>query len=391
MAGPLAGTRIVEMAGLGPGPFGAMMLADMGADVVRVERVAPRPDDDYHAQRDAADARKYVLHRGRRSLAVDLKHADGVETVLRLVERADALVEGFRPGVMERLGLGPDVCLGRNQRLVYGRITGWGQDGPLAATAGHDATYLALTGALHSFARHGERPLPPLAMVGDMGGGGLLLAFGIVCALREADRSGVGQVVDAAMIDGVAAMSAMWFGMMAQGRWRDEPGTNFTDPGAPHYDVYETSDHRFVAVAALEEPFYRELLATLGLEADDVPPRSDAARWPELTHRLATVFASRTRDEWAEVFAQGDACVAPVLSFSEAPGHPHHVARGTYLTADSAPGGVVQPRPAPRFSRTEATARVPPPLPGEHTDAVLHDWGFDDATVARLRAGGAIA
>jgi alpha-methylacyl-CoA racemase len=260
------------MAGLGPGPFAAMMLADMGADVVRIDRATPRTTpDDYHDARDAADPHKYVLHRGRRSVGVDLKHREGVETVLRLVERADALIEGFRPGVMERLGLGPVECVARNARLVYGRITGWGQDGPMAMMAGHDLDYIAMAGALNNFARRGEPPVPPLAMVGDMGGGGMFLAFGIVCALHEAQHSGHGQVVDAAMVDGVAALSAMWHGMLAQGRWRDEPGTNFSDTGAPYYEVYETRDHRYVAVAALEQPFYVELLAGLGLAIDELP------------------------------------------------------------------------------------------------------------------------
>jgi alpha-methylacyl-CoA racemase len=386
VSGPLAGTRVVEMAGLGPGPFAAMMLADMGADVVRVDRAVRRTGDVYHAQRDEADPRRYVMHRGRRSIGVDLTQADGVEVVLQLTDRADVLIEGFRPGVMERRGLGPDVVTARNPRIVYTRITGWGQEGPLARTAGHDIDYIAVAGALANFARPGERPVAPLAMVGDMGGGGMLAAFGIVCALHEAGRSGQGQVVDAAMVDGVAALGAMWHGMLAQGRWTESRGNNFTDPGAPHYDVYETSDRRYVAVGALEDPFWNELLDVLEIPADGLPPRTDPESWPRVQAALAAAFAQRTRDEWADRFADTDACVAPVLGFSEAARHPHLVARGTYVTEH----GVVQARPAPRFSRTDAALSSRPPSPGEHTDQVLSEIGFDTAAIARLRGEGAV-
>jgi alpha-methylacyl-CoA racemase len=388
MPGPLAGIRVVEMAGLGPGPFAAMMLADMGADVVRVDRAAPRTGDVYHAQRDQADPRRYVMHRGRRSIGVDLTQSEGVDVVLRLLDRADVLIEGFRPGVMERRGLGPDVVTARNPRLVYTRITGWGQDGPLATTAGHDIDYIAVAGALANFARPGERPVAPLAMVGDMGGGGMLAAFGIVCALCEAGRSGQGQVIDAAMVDGVAALGAMWQGMLAQGRWSETRGTNFTDPGAPHYDVYETSDHRYVAVGALEDPFWHALLEVLEIPVDDLPPRTDVDTWPAVQAELAAAFARRTRDEWAERFADRDACVAPVLGFGEAAHHPHLAARGTYVTDEA---GVVQARPAPRFSRTGPELSFPPPAPGEHTDEVLAQAGFDAMEIARLRGAGTIA
>jgi alpha-methylacyl-CoA racemase len=376
------------MAGLGPGPFAAMMLADMGADVVRIDRATPRSTpDDYHEARDAADPHKYVLHRGRRSVGIDLKHPEGVEAVLRLAEHADALIEGFRPGVMERLGLGPEECSARNPRLVYGRITGWGQDGPKAMIAGHDLDYIAVAGALHNFARRGERPVPPLAMVGDMGGGGMFLAFGIVCALHEAQHSGRGQVVDAAMVDGIAALSAMWHGMLAQGRWRDEPGTNFSDTGAPYYEVYTTRDGKYVAVAALEQPFYTQLVAGLGLTIDELPSRNDERHWPELKRRFGEVFATRTRDEWADIFAGTDACVAPVLSLREATAHEQNTARGTFVEWK----GVVQPAPAPRFSRTAPELHRQPPAPGEHTAEALRAWGFDAAEIERLAEAGVIS
>ena len=315
MAGPLAGATVIELAGLGPGPFAAMLLADLGADVVRVDRPG----------RPSADARKYAMHRGRRSVAVDLKHPDGREVVLRLVERADALVEGHRPGVTERLGLGPEECSARNPRLVYGRMTGWGQTGPLAQTAGHDIDYIALSGALGACARHGERPVPPVNMIGDFGGGGAFLALGIVAAMWEAQRSGVGQVIDAAMVDGSAVLTTMMHGLLAQGRWRDEAGVNFADTGSPFYDVYECADGRFVGVGAIEGPFYGELLEGLGLSRDELPDRRDEANWPALKERFTAVFRTRSRDEWAEHFARTDACVAPVLTLTEAPGHPHNV------------------------------------------------------------------
>jgi alpha-methylacyl-CoA racemase len=376
MTGPLAGARVVELAGLGPGPFAAMLLADLGADVVRIDRPG-------HA---AAGARAYVLHRGRRSIAVDLKSDPGTEVVLRLVDGANALVEGHRPGVMERLGLGPDDCLARNPRLVYGRMTGWGQDGPLAPTAGHDIDYIALSGALAIAARHGERPVPPVNLLGDFGGGGAFLALGIVAALWDTARSGQGQVVDAAMVDGSAVLTTMLHGLLAQGRWRDEAGVNFADTGAPFYDVYECADGRHVAVGALERPFYEQLVAGLGLDGADLPDRRDEAQWPALRDRLAAVFRTRTRDEWAEVFAATDACVAPVLTLTEAPRHPHSVERSTFVER----AGVVQPAPAPRFSRTPTALDRTPPAPGDHTDEILAELGYDRAGIERLRTAGAV-
>ncbi|WP_239334329.1 CaiB/BaiF CoA-transferase family protein [Frankia sp. CiP3] len=381
MTGPLTGVRVLEMAGLGPAPFGAMLLADMGADVVRVDRLTrATTGGGYEKSRQAADPRGYAMNRGRRSVALDLKSPAGTETLLRLAQSADALIEGFRPGVMERLGLGPDVCLARNPRLVYARMTGWGQQGPLAHTAGHDITYIALAGALNNFRRHGERPVPPLSLVGDFGGGGMLLAFGVVCALLEARAHGRGQVVDAAMVDGTALLTTLFHGLLAQGRWRDEPGTNFADTGAPYYEVYETADGGYIAVGALEGPFYDELIHRLGLSAADLPPRDDQAHWPALKERFAAVFRTRTRDEWAGLLLATDSCAAPVLSLTEAPRHPHLQARGTFVERD----GVVQPAPAPRFSRTPAELGAVPPLPGEQTGDVLASWGFAPDEVTKL-------
>jgi alpha-methylacyl-CoA racemase len=378
-AGPLAGVRVVELAGLGPGPFAAMLLADLGADVVRVDRA-----DGASA---VPDPRAYAMHRGRRSLAVDLKGPDGREVVLRLVDRADAFLEGFRPGVAERLGIGPDDCLRRNPRLVYGRMTGWGQDGPLAATAGHDIDYIALSGALSTCARRGERPVPPVNMLGDLGGGGAFLAIGVLAALWEATRSGRGQVVDAAMIDGSAVLTTMLHGLMAQGRWRDEAGVNFADTGSPYYDVYECADGRHVAVGALEGPFYRQLLDGLGLAPSELPSRGDEASWPALKARFAAAFRTRTRDEWAQVFARTDACVAPVLSLTEAPEHAHNRARGTFVEH----GGIVQPAPAPRFGRTPTRLGRTPPVPGGDTDDVLAELGYGPDEIDRLAAAGAVS
>ncbi|MBE8517004.1 CoA transferase [Amycolatopsis sp. H6(2020)] len=377
MPGPLAGTRVLELAGLGPAPYTAMMLADMGADVLRVDRPAPTL---------AGDPAKAVLNRGRRSVVVDLKAPGGAETVLRLAERADVLVEGFRPGVMERLGLGPDVCLGRNPRLVYARMTGWGQYGPLAATAGHDLNYLALSGALRLFARRGQRPATPPGLVADFGGGGMVLAFGIACALLETSRSGLGQVIDAAMVDGVASLTAMLHGFLAQDRWVDEVGANFSDGGSPHYDVHETADGQFVAVAAAEPQFYAEFLERLGLDPQAVPDRDDPAQREALREIIADTLRSRTRDEWEKVFDGTDACVTPVLSLTEAPGHPHNQAREVFTTAF----GVVQPAPVPRFQRTPGAIAGPPPRPGEGAVSALRDWGLADAEIAGLRAAGVL-
>ena len=377
--GPLQGVTVVELAGIGPGPFAGTLLSDMGADVVRIERVelverAKRPSG-------------FVFDaRGRRDLAVDLKHPDGVETVLRLVEHADALIEGFRPGVTERLGLGPDLCLGRNPRLVYGRMTGWGQDGPLAQAAGHDINYISLAGALAHFGRAGAPPTPPLNMVGDYGGGGMFLAFGVVCALFEARGSGQGQVVDAAMIDGAAYLMGPLWGLSGMGLFNEERGTNLLDSGSPFYDVYETADGEWVSIGSIEPQFYAQLLELTGVEHDDLPPQMDRSGWPLLRRRLTDVFATRTRAEWIARLEGTDVCFAPVLPMSEASGHPHLVARGSIVEHD----GMEQPAPAPRFSRTKAEIQGPAPLPGQHSTAVLTSFGFTDAEIEKLLAVGAV-
>jgi alpha-methylacyl-CoA racemase len=376
--GPLEGVRVLEIAAIGPGPFCAMLLADMGAEVVRVDRPPGGGGHRWPA----------LLGRGRRSVLVDLKHERGAEVVLALVASADALIEGFRPGVAERLGIGPDACLARNPRLLYGRMTGWGQEGPWRHAAGHDIDYIALAGALHPIGRAGQAPVPPLNLLGDYGGGGLLLAFGIACGLVEARRSGRGQVIDAAVVDGAALLTTAVRELAALGMWSDRRGTNLLDGGAPFYDVYQTSDGRYVAVGALEPEFYAELLARLGLDARELPPQMDRDRWPELRERLAAVFRTRTRAQWCELFEGSDACVAPVLSPGEAPDHPHNRARDAFMQI----GGSPQPAPAPRFSRTPAAPPTPPPAAGQHTDEVLADWGaFGAEEIAALRAAGAIA
>jgi alpha-methylacyl-CoA racemase len=376
--GPLTGIRILEIAGIGPGPFAGMLLADMGADVLRLDRIATRP-----AQGPALDP----LQRSRRSVGIDLKHEAARRLVLELVERADALIEGFRPGVMERLSLGPDVCFARNAKLVYGRITGFGQDGPLASVAGHDINYIALSGALHEIGRAGDKPLPPLNLVGDFGGGGMLLAYGVVCALLEAQRSGQGQVIDAAMIDGSALLMAMCFGMRAMGFHREPRGTNLLDSGAHFYETYETSDGKHIAIGAIEPQFYAELLARLGLTTEALPAQLDRARWPELKEKFSALFKQKTRAEWCALLEGSDACFAPVLSLDEAPLHPHNLARGTFVEL----AGVVQPAPAPRFSRSVPSAARAPSQPGADTDVGLASWGIDSAEIAALRAAGAIA
>jgi alpha-methylacyl-CoA racemase len=379
--GPLAGITVIEIAGIGPGPFCGMLLADMGADVIRIDRAGAVQGGD--PERPPAD----LLARGRRSVGVDLKKPEGVEVVLSLVERADALFEGFRPGVAERLGIGPDACLDRNPRLVYGRMTGWGQDGPYAPAAGHDINYIALAGALEPIGRRGQPPVPPLNLVGDFGGGGMYLAFGIACGIVEAQRSGRGQVIDAAMVDGAASLMTMFHSLRAVGIWNDERGTNMLDSGAHYYDVYETADGRYVSVGSIEPQFYAELLRLTGLEGEDLPRQQDRTHWPEMKERLAAVFRSRTRDEWCEVMEGTDVCFAPVLSIPEAVEHPHNVARGTFVEV----ADIVQPGPAPRFSRTPGGIRRPPAHPGQHTDEVLGDAGFDADRVAKLRAAGAVA
>ena len=380
--GPLHGITVLEIAGIGPGPFCAMLLADMGANVIRVDRAGQVMGGD--PESPPAD----VLNRGRRSIGVDLKSADGVETVLSLVERADVLMEGFRPGVAERLGIGPDDCLARNPKLVYGRMTGWGQEGPYAQAAGHDINYIALAGALEPIGRAGQAPVPPLNLVGDFGGGGMFLAFGIVCALLEAQRSGEGQVVDAAMVDGAAVLTTMFHAFRAMGIWNDERGTNLLDTGAHFYDVYETSDGRYVSIGSIEPQFYAELLELSGLGAeDDLPHQHDRAQWPAMKERVAAIFRTRTRDEWCELMEHTDVCFAPVLGLDEAPQHPHNVERGTFVERN----GVTQPAPAPRFSRTAPEIQRPPAHAGQHTDEVLAELGFDSDRIAKLRESGAIA
>jgi alpha-methylacyl-CoA racemase len=380
--GPLAGYRIVEMAGIGPAPFAAMLLADMGAEVIRVDR---RGEADLGLP-GRRDVKFDVLHRGRRSIAVDVKAQAGREVVARLAARADALIEGFRPGVMERLGLGPDQLLALNPKLVFGRMTGFGQDGPMAPAAGHDIDYIGLSGVLHAIGRKGEAPVPPLNLVGDFGGGGMFLAFGVVCALLEAQRSGQGQVVDAAMVDGSATLMAPMFGLYSQGSWKDERGVNVLDTGAPWYDTYATSDGRWLAVGAIEKRFYEEFVERLGLNPADLPRQHDRNGWPELKRRFAEAIAARTRDEWEQIFAGSDACVAPVLSLAEVAHHPHNAARGTFVTRD----GVLQPAPAPRFSRTAPEMGAAPRQPGADTDAVLADFGFSSAEIGELKDAGVV-
>ena len=379
--GPLQGLKVIELAGIGPCPMCAMLLAELGADVVRVDRVTDS------GLGIGMAPQFHLLNRSRPSIAVDLKHPDGVETVLRLVEGADALIEGFRPGVTERLGLGPEHCAARNPRLVYGRVTGWGQDGPLARAAGHDLNYIALTGALDAIGRRGAPPTPPLNLVGDFGGGALYLALGVVAALYEARESGKGQTVDAAMIDGAASLMTSAHALLAAGVWDGPRGENILDSGAHFYDVYETSDGRYVSIAPVEPKFYAELLARIGLDPGDAPHSADRADWPESKARLAALFRTRTRDEWCAILEGTDACFAPVLGMDEAHRHPHNAARGTFVERD----GIVQPNAAPRFERTPSGIRCSPPAPGSGTRAVLTDWGFTADEIEDLAARGVIA
>jgi alpha-methylacyl-CoA racemase len=375
--GPLAGVRVVELAGIGPCPFCAMLLADLGAEVIRVDRPGPLPPP----------AAPDVTNRGKKRVIVDLKHPRGAEVVLRLAERSDVLLEGYRPGIAERLGVGPADCQARNPRLVYGRMTGWGQDGPLAESAGHDIAYIAITGALHAIGRADGPPQVPVNYLGDFGGGAMFLALGVLAALLETRQSGRGQVVDAAIVDGTAVLQALTYGLLAGGAWADKRGVNLLDTGAPFYDVYATSDGRHMAVGALEPRFYAEftrLLFAPGGPGAGIPAQYDRARWPELRALLAERFASRTQAEWTKVFAGSDACVAPVLPMTEAPDHPHLAARGTYLEAD----GIVQPAPAPRFS---GAGRLEPgrmTRTGEHTRSILSSLGFAD--VEELLADGVV-
>ncbi|WP_150305195.1 CaiB/BaiF CoA transferase family protein [Pseudomonas saliphila] len=380
MSGPLAGVKVVEIVGLGAAPFCAMMLADMGAQVIRIDRpgggeimklVEPRFD---------------VMARGRRSVAIDLKKPGATEAVLDLVAQADILLEGFRPGVMERMGLGPDTCLARNPKLVYGRMTGWGQDGPLAQAAGHDINYIALAGVLHTIGALGEPPLPPMNLIGDFGGGGMLLAFGILCALHEAGRSGHGQVVDAAMAEGSALLAAMNWGFKAAGLWRNERGSNVNDGGAHFYAAYACADGHCISIASAEPQFYALLRQKLGLDDPAFDAQHDHRRWPELKERLAGIFKTRTRAEWCALLEGSDVCFAPVLDWDEAPGHPHNRARGMFIDID----GVTQPAPAPRFSRSSPPRPSAPSAPGADTETALRDWGFDPGRIDALRASGAL-
>lgn len=378
MSGPLGGVVVTELAGLGPAPFTGMVLSDLGARVIRVDRVGggsmfpPSPTN--------------VLNRGRDSISVDLKTESGVEVVLRLVERSAALIEGFRPGVTERLGIGPAECLARNQSLVYGRMTGWGQSGPMSGMAGHDIDYIALSGALHAVGT-ADIPVPPLNLVGDFGGGGMLLAVGVLAGIISARSGGPGQVVDAAMVDGSALLMASHHGFLAEGWWRDRRASNLLDGAAPFYSVYETSDGGHVAVGALEPQFFAALLDGLGLSAEEVGAQNDPDNWAPMREMIASRFSTRTRAEWAEHFAGTDACVAPVLSMAEAPEHPHNRNRTTFVDI----GGVTQPGPAPRFSVTPASVDKPPGLAGADTDDVLSELGFSGDEISRMRSAGVVA
>ncbi|MEE2768964.1 MAG: CaiB/BaiF CoA-transferase family protein [Actinomycetota bacterium] len=379
--GALDGVRVIELAGIGPGPFCGMMLADMGADVIRVDRATAVVDS------DPEQPPRDVMARGRRSVGVDIKNPEGREAVLRLVESADMCFEGFRPGVAERLGVGPEDCLARNPALVYGRMTGWGQEGPYSSAAGHDINYIALAGALAHIGRADTGPVPPLNLVGDFGGGGMYLAFGMVCALVESRASGRGQVVDAAMVDGVASLMSAFFGMMSSGFHTPERGVNLLDTGAHFYDVYQCADGEWISLGAIEPQFYKELLERLELDPEEFSPQHDRAQWPELKARVAEVVATRTRDGWDTVLAGTDVCYAPVLSVTEAVEHPHNIARGTFVDI----AGVVQPGPAPRLSRTPGEVRRPPAHPGQHTEEILGEAGFDSETILALRNSGAVA
>ena len=371
--GPLTGFRVIELAGIGPGPFCGMMLSDMGAEVIRVDRVG------------GSGRRRDVLARNRRSIAVDLKQPDGVEVILKLVETADALFEGFRPGVTERLGLGPEECQARNEKLVYGRMTGWGQDGPIAHAAGHDINYIGLAGALHAIGEPGGKPVPPLNLIGDFGGGGMLLAYGLVCGMLEASRSGKGQVIDAAMVDGAASLMAMFFSMVGHG-FKNERGSNMLDGGAHFYNTYETKDGKHVCVGAIEPQFYAELLEKSGVDPNRFGPQMDNDQWVDFKAELSDVFKTRTRDEWCEIMEGSDVCFAPVLSILEAPNHPHNRHRETFVTVD----GVTQPAPSPRFSRTEPEISHAARIPGEDTRSVLAEIGLAAHEIDALETAGVV-
>jgi alpha-methylacyl-CoA racemase len=373
--GPLTGLKIVEFAGIGPGPFCGMLLSDLGADVVRVDRKG-----------GGRGAPSDVTARGRRSVALDLKSPRAVEACLKLMDRADAIIEGFRPGVMERLGLGPDVVLKRNPKLVYGRMTGWGQTGPYAQAAGHDMNYIAITGALHAIGTK-DKPVPPLNLVGDFGGGALYLAFGLLAGVIQARETGKGQVVDCAMSDGAASLMAMFYGMKGAGIWREERRSNLLDGGAHFYDTYQCSDGRWISIGSIEPQFYALLLEKTGITDPDFQRQMDRSIWPDLREKLARVIASKTQAEWTELMAGSDVCFAPVLDLDEAPKHPHNAARKTFVEV----AGVVQPAPAPRFSATPGAIQGPPPAIGAHNREALTDWGFTEAEISALDAAEAVA
>ncbi len=373
--GPLKGVKVIEIAGIGPGPFAGMLLADMGAEVISVEK------------RSGKQALPDCARRGKRSIALNLKSAEGIEALLKLVEKADILFEGFRPGVMERLGVGPDECLARNPALVYGRMTGWGQFGPLAKAAGHDINYISLTGSLHAIGRAGEKPVPPLNLVGDYGGGGMFLVMGMLAALLEARQSGKGQVVDAAMTDGSAVLMAMFHSLQAMGMWKSKRGSNFLDSGAHFYDVYETQDGKYVSIGSIEPQFYALLLEKAQLDPQVFGNQNNPALWPDLKDKLAAVFKTKTQAQWCELMEGSDVCFAPVLDFNEAADHPHNAARQTYIDVD----GMTQPAPAPRFSRTPSQVRYGSRPHGADTQDVLVDWGFSAAECDDLKAAGGLS
>ncbi|MGD9601262.1 MAG: CaiB/BaiF CoA transferase family protein [Gammaproteobacteria bacterium] len=379
-SGPLVGYKVIELAGIGPNPMCAMMLADMGAEVIRVDRVTA---SDLGVP---VDARYSLLDRSRRSIAVDLKKPAGIELVLKLIDQSDALIEGFRPGVTERLGLGPDVCLARNPKLVYGRVTGWGQHGALAHAAGHDVNYIALTGAAYAMGHADRPPAPPLNLVGDFGGGGMLLAVGVLAALLEAAKSGKGQVVDAAMTDGAAVLMTALYGLHGSGYWTDQREGNILDGGAHFYDIYETKDGKYISIASIEAKFYDELLRLTGFSDPEHKGHRDRKQWKDLAAKMAAMVKTRTRDEWCRILEGTDVCFAPVLSLSEAPHHPHNVSRQTFVSQD----GVTQPAPAPRFSRTPSRIQKSPSADGADTEAVLADWGFSASAITDLKSQGAI-
>ena len=375
--GPLKGLKIIEMAGIGPGPFCGMVLADLGAEVIRVDR----------ASAAGTGTRQEPANRGKRSIAIDLKSPEGIEVVLKLIDRSDAIFEGFRPGVMERLGLGPDVCLGRNKKIVFGRMTGWGQDGPLANAAGHDINYISLSGALAAIGRPDSTPVPPLNLIGDFGGGGMLLALGLVSALLEAKGSGEGQIVDAAMTDGSALLMTMIYSMKGSGFWQDSMGSNLLDGGAHFYDTYECKDGKFISIGSIEPQFYKLLRELANLEDSIYDNQMSREDWPDLKKEIAKVFLNKTRDEWCDLMEGTDVCFAPVLSMWEAPQHPHNVARKTFIELE----GLDQPAPAPRFSKTVSEVRSPPALAGEHTDEILNEIGIDSNQIKTLRTQGGVA